>query len=219
MEYPEWEPHYLKIAEDFGYSPEEDASAGYLLAELFMRMSGNGVPVGPAVIRSLIKGKKVLVVGPAAKTMPDFSGLVIAADSAVPLILSNSVIPELIVSDLDGDMNAIFRANSRGSIVLIHAHGDNKELLRQYVPAFSGIIGGTVQTEPFPPLMNFGGFTDGDRAVCIAEAAGAERIYITGFDFENPIQKPGMTPKRNEIKKRKLEWARRLISMFDVERI
>jgi len=55
-------------------------------------------------------------------------------------------------------------------------------------------------------LRNYGGFTDGDRAVCIAEHFGAARVTLAGFDFDNPIPD---TPS----KLRKLAWARKIIGM------
>ena len=43
---------------------------------------------------------------------------------------------------------------------------------------------GTTQIEPISDVYNFGGFTDGDRAVFLAEHFGAKEIELVGFDFE-----------------------------------
>ncbi len=215
MEYSVWEPYYLKIAEDFGYSPETDAMAGVVLAGLLAERS----PVGPSELRQMMKGNDVRIYGPAKPNMDEFGGVKVAADSAVHMLLSGGIMPDIIVTDLDGDVQDTMRASSMGSVVLVHAHGDNAERIRRYVPLLRGRTGGTVQTEPFPPLMNFGGFTDGDRAVFLADSMGAKRIELTGFDFEKPVIKDGMTEKMLKIKERKLRWARRLISLFDVEMV
>ena len=216
MEYPEWEHYYRKIAEDFGYSPEKDAMSGEILAGLLTPMKDI---CGPGHLRRMISGKNVIIYGPSNPDVSAFDGVKIATDSSVKELLSSSLVPDIIVTDLDGDVPYTIDANSIGSTVLIHAHGDNIPLLRRYVPHFKGFVGGTVQTRALPPLMNFGGFTDGDRAAFIADASGAERIFLSGFDFENPVRKPGMTEKAYEIKKRKLEWARRLISLLKVEMV
>jgi len=217
MDYSEWEPYYLQIAEDFGYSRYEDARAGEILAELLV--SRDSEPVGPGHLRGLLSGNTVTVVGPAIKDTSVLEGVIIAADSSVPELLGASVLPDLITSDLDGDVSAILHANDLGSTVLIHAHGDNMESLKRYVPSFRGRIGGTVQTRPHPPLMNYGGFTDGDRAAFIADAMGARKIIVAGFDLENPVRKAWMDDASLEIKKRKLEWAERLLSLLDVEMV
>jgi uncharacterized Rossmann fold enzyme len=57
-------------------------------------------------------------------------------------------------------------------------------------------------------VYNFGGFTDGDRAVMVARHFGATKIHLLGFDMAQPRPKEGRDPK---TKKRKLETARELI--------
>ncbi len=209
MEYREWEPYYLKILEDFGFDMEKDAEAGKILAEL---LKGHD-PVDFRALKAMISGKDVIVVGPLAGEIPDLGRVIIATDLSTTILLEIGIVPDIIVTDLDGDVESEIEANEKGSVVLIHAHGDNISSLKRYVPRFKGKIGGTVQTEPFPPLLNFGGFTDGDRAVFLAGGVGAKRTYLTGFDFENPVPKTG---KDIEMKKKKLLWAEALISIFDV---
>ncbi len=207
MEYAEWEPYYSRIRDEFGYSYEEDRKAGELLAGL---LKGKN-PVDEERLRRIIRGKDVLIVGPFAKI--DRRCTLIATDSSTGLCLDAGIVPDIIVTDLDGEVEREIEANELGSTILIHAHGDNTEAIREFLPLFSGPVGGTVQTEPIPPLMNFGGFTDGDRAAFIASALGAKSIFISGFDFENPIHKDGKDPK---IKKKKLDWAKYLLSLLDV---
>ena len=88
--------------------------------------------------------------------------------------------------------------------MVVHAHGDNLDALKRYVPQLERIIG-TVQCRPPPGLYNFGGFTDGDRCVFLAQELGAASIKLVGFDFEDE----GVTPR----KKKKLAWAKRLIDL------
>jgi hypothetical protein len=91
-----------------------------------------------------------------------------------------------------------------GCTVVVHAHGDNLEALESYVPLLDRIIG-TVQCRPPEGLYNFGGFTDGDRAVFLAREMGAASIELVGFDFEDQ----SVTPR----KKKKLAWAKKLIDL------
>ncbi len=209
MEYREWELYYLRILEDFGFDREKDVEAGKILAEL---LKGHDL-VDFSALRAVISGKDVLITGPLTRKIPDTGYVIIATDLSTAILLEKGIVPDIIVTYLDGDVEDEIEANGKGSVVLIHAHGDNTDSLRRYVHRFKGKIGGTVQTEPFFPLMNFGGFTDGDRAVFLVESAGAKRIYLTGFDFKNPVPKAG---KDIEIKKKKLLWAEALISIFDV---
>jgi uncharacterized Rossmann fold enzyme len=57
-------------------------------------------------------------------------------------------------------------------------------------------------------LLNFGGFTDGDRAACIFAGLGANELDLLGFDMANPSEKEGRDP---ETKRRKLVWADRIL--------
>ena len=56
-------------------------------------------------------------------------------------------VPEVICTDPDGNSEADIEkeilACSRGSIVLIHAHGDNMDKLEKYVPRFRRFIATT----------------------------------------------------------------------------
>jgi len=89
---------------------------------------------------------------------------------------------------------------------VIHAHGDNMPLIRHWTQKFTGPVVGTAQSRPIPPLHNFGGFTDGDRAVYAADHLGAARIIIIGFDLDDPDV--------DFIKRAKLQWARRLLALI-----
>jgi len=54
---------------------------------------------------------------------------VIAADGAAAVLMDIGIVPEVICTDLDGnsetDIEKEILACEKGSIVLIHAHGDN----------------------------------------------------------------------------------------------
>jgi uncharacterized Rossmann fold enzyme len=130
--------------------------------------------------------------------------VVVAADGATRACLDAALVPGMIVTDLDGPVAAEVAASSRGCVVVVHAHGDNVEALREWVPQFSGEVHGTWAGPPTPALWDLGGFTDGDRAAYLAEAAGARRVLLWGFDFER-LDPEEPDPAR---KRRKLGWAR-----------
>jgi uncharacterized Rossmann fold enzyme len=100
-----------------------------------------------------------------------------------------------------------------GVPVFLHAHGDNRDAIRKHLPAFRGPLVGTTQARPRGRVHNFGGFTDGDRACCIAVALGATSLALVGFDFDAPLAKAG---RDLDVKRRKLAWARRIIDELGV---
>ena len=112
-------------------------------------------------------------------------------------------------TDLDGAAESFLEMNREGTIMVVHAHGDNIPQLQYWVPLFPGPVVGTTQSQPVPPLHNFGGFSDGDRAAFAADALGAERIVFVGFDLDDMNVGP--------MKRGKLLWARRLLRLIGYE--
>jgi uncharacterized Rossmann fold enzyme len=144
------------------------------------------------------------------------------ADGATSFLLENGVIPDVIVTDLDGKISDQVLSNKKRSIVIIHAHSDNINKIDNYVSGFSGKIIGTTQTDPskFLNLYNFGGFTDGDRAVCISDHFRAKKIYLTGFDFDEEIGKYSfMENKNRKLKIKKLKWCKFIINYLKNDNI
>jgi hypothetical protein len=79
-------------------------------------------------------------------------------------------------------------------------------LLKHWVPRFKGPVVATTQSTPLPHVHNFGGFSDGDRAVFAADELGARAITIIGFDLDDKNVDP--------VKRGKLVWARRLLALI-----
>ncbi|MGB2728454.1 MAG: 6-hydroxymethylpterin diphosphokinase MptE-like protein [Halobacteriota archaeon] len=213
MKYSDWEPIYEKILEDFGFDREKDDEAARVALELITR-KGRVRKNVKQEIEKLIKGKRVIICGNAPCLERDVrerekelnissSSRVIAADGATSVLLRNAIIPDLVVTDLDGDVADIIHANRLGSIIVVHAHGDNIEMLKKVLPALNENVICTTQSEPLRNVHNFGGFTDGDRCVFLAKEFGAKEIELIGFDFEDKHV--------SEKKKKKLKWAKRLI--------
>jgi uncharacterized Rossmann fold enzyme len=215
MDFEVWEPYYLQILYDFKFSHEEDKRSAEILSELLIKKN----LVAEPELESLIYRKDVIVVG-GAKNLEDelnqnTSGkMIIAADGTTSTLLKKDLIPDIIVSDLDGNIDDQISANSKGAIVAIHAHGDNISQINLWTPKFEGRVIGTSQCKPPKNLYNFGGFTDGDRGVFLAHHFGAGSIKLMGFDFENVGEKPN---SNKVVKQEKLKWAKKLILLLGVE--
>ena len=208
MKYPDWEAIYCRILDDFGYSRKDDEYSARVLATL---VGGRRV-CGPDCLGEII-GRTVTVYGfgpNLEKEMDEVepSGTIMSADGATAELVKRGIIPDIVTTDLDGGIDAQIIANGKGAVAVIHAHGDNVERVKEYVPFFPGKITPTTQSRPFDQVYNFGGFTDGDRAVMLARHFGATRILLIGFDFASARTQRG---KDAAVKAKKLKWARKLI--------
>ena len=207
MEFSEWEPLYLQILADFGFDRSEDEASARILACLLHERTGT-----PHDLRDIISGRDVAVCGNAPSLASDLQSIrqdqvIIAADGATTVLMANRMIPDVIVTDLDGIVGDIISASRKGSFVVVHAHGDNIPAVASVVPSLNrDRVLGTTQSEPFDGIYNFGGFTDGDRCVFLAKAFNAASVTLFGFDYEDPDV--------NDVKKKKLGWAKRLIEEY-----
>ena len=203
MRYEQWEPIYQQILDDFGFSRWRDEEAAKLLSEL-LRESKNHLEDA----FRLVCGRTVVVCGngpslaQGLKALSSQDHIFIAADGATEVLLKQGITPQIVVTDLDGPFHAILQANKMGSIIVVHAHGDNIDATLKYVPKLNNVIG-TTQSRPLKNIYNFGGFTDGDRCVFLAKTLCAAEIKLVGFDYDDE----SVTPR----KRKKLAWAKRLI--------
>ena len=217
MKYSEWEPIYEEILEDFGFDRAKDDEAARVASEIIAAKAGGRVESVKHKVKELTKGKRAIICGNAPgleqdiKVKKEFDALspsrdvvVIAADGATSVLLRNAIIPDIVCSDLDGIIADIIMANRLGSIIVVHAHGDNIPMLRRVLPLLNENVLCTTQNKPHHNVYNFGGFTDGDRCVFLAKEFGAQSIELLGFDFEDE--------QVSERKRKKLKWAKRLIS-------
>jgi uncharacterized Rossmann fold enzyme len=216
VEYTAWSPHYRRLAAELGYPFEREEAAARELEQL-LPSSAREDPVGR--LRRRLQGRSVVVVGlgPGAGAPPldrlpaRQHPVLLAADGATDRCLRAGLVPEVVVTDLDGPVPSEIAANARGALVVVHAHGDNGPALREWVPQFPGELVGSWAGPPRAGLVNFGGFTDGDRAAYLAEALGASEILLFGFDFER-VDEPD--PEAARRKRAKLGWARTLLELL-----
>ena len=206
-----WGKRYLSILKELNYSEKKDKESAIILDSILKKTDTI------EKVREIIQGKTVFVIGsgpslsiaiPKLKKLE--KSIKIAADSSLKPLIDNGIIPDIIVTDLDGNEDAIKKISKTKSIFVIHAHGDNIEKL-QMVKKMKNCIG-TTQTNPFNKIQNFGGFTDGDRGVFLASHFNAKKIILFGMDFGNQIGKFSNTKRSDrEIKLKKLEIGKDLL--------
>ena len=123
-----WESKYREILKDFGYSRKKDNQSCKLLNSLLpkkMRITK---------IRDLIENKPVFVIG-AGPSLPFCLSVLkkhkkitkIVADGATKAIIENGLKPDIVVTDLDGDIISLKKTGRTNTIMVVHAHGDNSE--------------------------------------------------------------------------------------------
>lgn len=199
-----WLPIYYRIAERLGLDVASDRCATRVMDAL---MEGKRDLSDP--LEDLIRGERVLVLGngPSLREADLSGGVIIAADAAAYSYFTlTAEEPQVIVSDLDGPPEIM----GMRAIKVVHAHGDNIAKLLRVVPRLDGLVA-TTQVEPTPRVHNFGGFTDGDRAVFLACAAGASSIRLAGFDFDSTSEYDLMSGKDVRKKREKLKIAEELL--------
>ena len=142
--------------------------------------------------------------------------VLIVADGATTVALEKNLLPDIIVTDLDGKIEDLMIANEKGSVFVLHAHGNNLDEILKYTDKIHKVLG-TTQSKPFSNLYNFGGFTDGDRAVFLAFALGVKKIVLAGMDFgtmTTNYSRPNLESEiaeADEVKKKKLKYAEELV--------
>ncbi len=212
-----WFSWYREILDDFGFSRVDDEKS----AETLNSLLDNQNPLQPSDITI---NDKVIVFGAGPSLKKNINDLkkiniqnytLIAADGATTALLEEKITPDIIVTDLDGKMDDIVKANNEGSILVIHAHGNNRDNIKRYFPGLKNILG-TTQSVPMDRVYNLGGFTDGDRCIFLAIVLGAKKIVLAGMDFGKIItrySRPDLSnreDKADRVKQKKLEYASRL---------
>jgi len=224
MFYKDWKIIYKKIAKDLNFKDENDLFAADILNNLLF----DNKQVSIKDLKKIIENKEIIVFGACYSIEKVimlhkrklFNKIKITADGATSALLENNILPDIIVTDLDGKINDQKKANTEGSIVVVHAHGDNIQKIKNHLSDFKGKIIGTTQidSKPFENLYNFGGFTDGDRAVFLADYFNAKKIYLVGFDFDGSIGKYSFSNEKDKLLKlKKLYWCKYLLNILKKE--
>jgi len=206
-----WKTRYREIRGMFGYKESDDIASAKKLNSIIEKKFPS------SKFKKKIFGKTVFVIGAgpsldgAVAVMKKYENVTkIVADGAVQALIKHKIKPDILVTDLDGDIKSIKKIAMTNIPIIVHAHGDNKEQLN-IVKKFKNKTG-TTQTEKFGWLENFGGFTDGDRCVFLAEYFRAEKIILLGMDFGNTIGKYSKhVIKDRNLKLKKLACGKKLL--------
>jgi len=209
-----WKTRIKEIRKEFGYTEREDLRSAKRLDSLLKKR------VSRKELQKIIENKTVFIIGAGPSLSSSLSYVKksknvtkIVADGAVRGLLERGVKPDILVTDLDGDIKSIMKIGKTKTPIIVHAHGDNYDKL-DMVRKFSNVIGST-QTEAFGKMENFGGFTDGDRCIFLAEYFKAKKIVLIGMDFGNEIGEYSKNKVLNtKMKLKKLKFGKRLVEWF-----
>ena len=174
----------------------------------------------------LLKATAVVFVGAAVESqeLEEMVGdgvVFIAADGAVGALPTQADLA-CIVSDFDGTTHLELAAKS-GATIIAHAHGDNMEAWNECVETWShfsnppALVLSHQTPHYFEGMHNWGGFTDGDRALCMAHSLGVnfEDVYLVGYTLSRVGQWSGRT--QESLKLAKLQWMAAVVQMLGLE--
>ena len=193
-----------EIRETFGWSLKSDYESAISLSEKCEN---------PTV--SIALEGRVTVVGAAAPANYIPSNPTIVADGAIGALGNKSSVV-LIVSDGDGTP-FIEQSMNQGIPICLHAHGDNLDAWRNIL-SIADKNQRFILTHQTPyeieGMYNPGGFTDGDRAVCIAFALGAQEVELVGFTTSEVGAWSGTTDEKRKLIK--LKWMNKVLQLLSL---
>ena len=206
-----WKTQFNEIRKEFGYLEKDDLISVKKLDSILKGKNSKNQ------LQKIIKGKTVFIIGAgpsltkSLKHIKNSENVVkIVADGAVKALIEKNIKPDILVTDLDGDLESIEKIGKTKIPIIVHAHGDNFEKL-EIVKKLKNVVGST-QTRKFGKIENFGGFTDGDRCVFLAEYFDARKIVLIGMDFGQKIgkySKQRIADRKTKIKK--LKFGKRIV--------
>ncbi len=193
-----WWDYQSQIETQFGFSIIREDVASSLASR---------IPTKNVDMVNLVNDRNWTVVGAGINSKTVINDLnLIVADGALRACLERGLVPEIIVTDLDGYMADLIWAFDNGSNIIVHAHGDNIAQCHQYSKHI--VPSSVTSTYPSESTECWGGFTDGDRALMMALSLGCKSVELVGFDFTRVGNYSGYySPRKME----KLVWAEKII--------
>lgn len=219
MRWKDWKDKYESIVERLNLDPEMDREAAKILGGIMGERDISG-------LRGILKGNDCIVLGAGPSLVEDLERLssagwldkvVLSADGATSAVMEYKN-PDVIVTDLDGNIEDQVEAWEKGAWMAVHGHGDNIRSVKKVAPMLDERAIGTIQVNEPTHLYNFGGFTDGDRAAFLAHELGATEIYLAGMDLGEKIgEYTGETEKEQKLVKLEIceELLTWLVDEFD----
>ncbi|MFT4946251.1 MAG: putative Rossmann fold enzyme [Natronomonas sp.] len=211
MRFEEWEPVYERILADFGYDRAGDERARDRLAALLAGNTFNPTRLDWAGETVAVAGGADSLTEQAELTTARRADTVVAASIAAGRLRERGIAVDCMVTDLDKAPETVRELTEEGTPVAVHAHGDNIPALTEWIPTLDAeFVIPTTQAEPAGGVLNFGGFTDGDRAAFLADTLDATELVFPGWAFDDPSV--------SAEKRRKLRWAERLLYWLERRR-
>ena len=223
------------VREFFGWDYQSDLQSANLLANSLDSEVPFGVDTWSPINRmitlkrlreKLLGAPKVVIVGASVREedFVDFdfeNSVVIAADGSVGGVVELADVA-CVVTDFDGNPHLDEAAKS-GAIFIAHAHGDNVSQWQDCLNKWRALehppelILTHQVTELIEGMYNFGGFTDGDRAVCLALGLGVakDNISLIGFSTTKIGKWSGQTNPTRKLEK--LAWMLRALQIIGLE--
>ena len=233
IQWHQWKPYYENIIQSLKIDSNKDYEAANLYYKIITASSDSSTKIARSLgqCETLFKSKVLIFgAGPSLindiknfqKSKADVSSLtLVAVDGSTQALLEFNIEPDVIISDYDGDMYSILRAAHSETLLVMHAHGDNQGLVKEWFPKIQPTKYWipTVQTESILPyIYNFGGFTDGDRAIAFVLhfIPPTTPLILLGFTFGTIVgkySKPFYKENQpaSEFKIKKLDFAKQFI--------
>ncbi len=198
-----WSHKYMEVLRALDIDPTGDREATMYLDRIIRKEDYGEV-------QGLINGRPVIVFGCGPSLETDLQKLIdaglqrkfiaVAVDGSIYMLLRYRLQPHIHVTDLDGDIDSILLANRHGTLTFIHAHAENRRAVEAVCPRLRGKVFGVTRSKETEKVRNFGGFTDGDIAVHLADHFKPGFIVLSGMDYGHiigvhsgrydPIKKP-----------------------------
>ena len=214
-----------EVREAFGWSEHDDTDS----AELLLRTLEGHALWSPEkreatlehLQQRLVNAERVVLLGAAVEPSElhrfnDTRAVFVAADGAVGALQSYESLA-CVVSDFDGAEH-LDKAAEAGQTIIAHAHGDNSSQWKRILTKWQehsqppSLVLSHQVTKELSGMYNFGGFTDGDRALCFVLSMGVapEKVELVGFStMKIGAWSATTTPS---LKMQKLEWMKRIVS-------
>ena len=231
-----------EVREHFGWRLDSDLSSANLLLEVVEATQienwsrpRRAATVADLIRRMVLRPTEVTILGAAVDADEvmwalERPTLLVAADGSSGVL---STLPDstaerawsrlaCVVSDADGGEGTT-EAVKRGIPIVLHAHGDNVADWRSLLELATGTATPsplvlTHQTpDTIPGMHNPGGFTDGDRAVCVVRSMGVPIESITMLGTRTDVLGRWSGPTDPEAKMQKLHWMDRVLRVLGAD--
>jgi uncharacterized Rossmann fold enzyme len=231
-----------EVREHFGWKLNPDYNSALSMLEAVEASEINdwtrprrAATVAGLIRRMVLRPTEVAVLGAAVEAeevlrVLERPVLLVAADGSAGVL---STLPDstaerawsrlaCVVSDGDGGQG-IIEAVKRGIPVFLHAHGDNVSEWESLLEIAAGAstpspLVLTHQTPAtIPGMHNPGGFTDGDRAVCVVRSMGVPKESITMLGTRADVVGRWSGVTDAETKMEKLQWMDKVLRTLEID--